>query len=915
MNAPHRLMKILLALMLLPMAAAALIVFGGVWMNASRDVALAICSNWIVLLLLGMVALACLGAVSFLSHLIWDQIAFLTSVTEALAHGKNAQHFPERALFQEFEPLYRSLMTHAHFHSHITDVVKDISRHPSSSVLPLRSEDDEFLKAINALILYLNNIHDVIIAIRDHDLTQLAIRDEFRNGSATSLSGMISELTALSGRTRTYANQIVRTVAQIASLSSQGAQDTKLITKRLTEMAQAIAKIGARIEDIAAHLQKHALAVDDTSAVIEQTSHAVELLTHSIEELKAQIEQNALGARAPENPALSLDRMDEATRAIEQEASASASLFQQALDDVHQGKDVMEQSIAGMHAIQKTMGEFFSIVKQLGERSEEVGETLEVISDIADHTNLLAINAAIISAHAGEHGRDFAVIADEIGKFAERTRDSASEIEALLRAIQEEFRHAMLAMDRSSKAMNEGTALSLLAGKTFDALLSRIESMREVVGRIGDGTTQQSQEHLRLRGMLEDLELTLNDKQDRLSHILWQFMEMAVQVRTISVSHKDGNARLASMAKHLDDISHEIGHVVQQNLTESAKLIESADYVNKLASRTGAGLEKSAQFSQDLLNVGGNLAFSTGEFMVSSAMPQLIPSDQNVIGFIRRGMEVFFDRLHDSIRREAGQQGFEVLELDSNYDSIKQVEQVNWLLKLPNVRGVILCPTDAGVAQKLVQKGMNAGIPFVAADETIATTFSVRSNNREGGRYAAELLMTLLPPNATIGAMVDRAVDSMTRRALGFRQRADQYPFDFVELSCDMIDAEKLKHLIMSAIKQTPGLQGIFLPNEYVTTAYLTALHDGLLPAKPLFAVGYDHTPMVEQAIRDGELAGAIFQQAESIGAQAFRQLHALMTQQIRLDEQEERTIYFPTALVTKENLDAVLQQQREQVA
>ena len=88
-------MKILLALMLLPMAAAALIVFGGVWMNASRDVALAICSNWIVLLLLGMVALACLGAVSFLSHLIWDQIAFLTSVTEALAHGKNAQHFTD----------------------------------------------------------------------------------------------------------------------------------------------------------------------------------------------------------------------------------------------------------------------------------------------------------------------------------------------------------------------------------------------------------------------------------------------------------------------------------------------------------------------------------------------------------------------------------------------------------------------------------------------------------------------------------------------------------------------------------------------------------------------------------------------------------------------------------------------------
>lgn len=909
MNTSRRLMKILLILMLTPLLIGVAMLTGSVWQLRSADAAWQALTNWIFLLFLAFILLACVAIASVLSSYIADQLMFLSNVVDLIARGKSLRHVQERELLEEFRPVYAALKAHTHFHDDLIARMKEMLRNLSGQPFSVRSDDDELLKTFQALTRYSNNLQEVLKAVSEHNFTSIAASNDFLSNPTFPLYVMIRELTDVTARARDYADQIVKGRAQTTSLSSQSAQDAKLIGKHIQEIAETISRIGTAFGNIAEYLRTHALHVDDASSTIETTSRAIEHLAQSIEDMKSVIAEHPFGMLNSEHVMQSLERLDEAARLLEEDAASYKNSYQDTFHDAQQGTVATQEAINSMSSIQGAVQEFFAIVKRLGERSEEVGESLEVIRDIADHTTLLAINAAIISAHAGEHGRDFAVIANEIGKFAERTQESAAEIEDLLRTIFHEFDDATSAMSRLSKAIDEGTTRSRKTGEAFALLRTRLLSMNDLVARMTQTAGIHKQENLRIREMLGEVEFALHDKQDQIASMVWQLMQAVVQMRTINSSQRDSHRHITGTTQHLCQVSQDIEQITQQHAQTAEQLAESMDYVKKLAHRTNLGAEKSAQLSQELFDVGRNLVFTMGELTVSSATSELrAPANgRPVIGFVKRGTDQFFQYIGDGIREEAEPYGFDILAIDSQYETMTQIEQVNWLLKLPMLRGVILCPTDPHIAQKLIQKGVAAGVPFVAADETIATTFSVRSSNRQGGRQAAEILMAHLPPRSTVGVVVDRAVESMVRRTLGFRQKAEQYPFDLVEIFCDMIREEKLKQAILSGIQQNPGIQGLFLSCERLTTAYLNALRENALASHTLFVVGYDWTPLTEQAIKNAELVGAIFQHPEEIGRQAFRQLHKLMTQQVRIDEQEDRSIYIPTIPVTKENLETAL--------
>jgi len=911
MNTSRRLMNILLALMLVPMGMFGLVAAGMIWSMFSAQGVLDILMNWGFLLLLAFIVLTCVVFASFLSYHIGDQLAFLSNAVELMARGKNMLHIPERELSPEFRPLYAALKTHAHFHDDITARMKEMLKNFSGQPFSVRSDDDELLKTFNTLIRYSNNLQEVLTAISQHNFTAIASSHDFRSNPTFPLYLMIHELMDLTAKTKGYADQIVKNGSQIASTTSQSVQDTRLTDKHLQEIAQIISRTGTTFRNIANYLSGHMLHVDDMSTAIETTSRSVVHVAQIIEEMKSMLEEHPLTMLNSENVMQPLERLDEDAQLLEKDSSACKNLFENALYDAQQGKLVTQEAMSGMLAIQKSVEEFFGIVKRLGERSEEVGETLEVIRDIADHTTLLAINAAIISAHAGEHGRDFAVIANEIGKFAERTQDSATEIEELLQTISREFMDATSAMNRLSKAILEGSSRTRNAEEAFDVLRNNLLTMNEIVCRMAKTAGMHEQENFRIREALGEIEFTLHDKQDKISSMVWQLMQIVVQMRTIHSTQAENHRHIMESVQHIHQVLQDIEHASHQHVQMAEQLSGSIEYVKKLTHRTNLGAEKAAQLSQELLETGGNLVFMMGEFAVSSITSELRApeGDRPVIALVKRGAARFFDIIEEGVRQEAEQQGFDILEIDSQYETTIQIEQVNWLLKLPMLRGIILCPTDPHIAQKLVQKGFAAGIPCVAADETIATTFSIRSGNREGGRQAAEILMAHLPPHATVGVVVDRTVESMVRRTLGFRQKAEQYPFDLVEIFSDVIRFDKLKQAIVSGIQQHSEMQGIFLPCERVTTAYLNVLHENLLPSQTILAVGYDQTPLAEQAIKSGELVGAIFQHPEKIGRQAFQYLHKLIAQHVRIDEEENRSIYIPTIQITNANLDTAMAQ------
>ena len=167
------------------------------------------------------------------------------------------------------------------------------------------------------------------------------------------------------------------------------------------------------------------------------------------------------------------------------------------------GKGIVNKSVDEVKAIADTVRESAKMIASLGERSSQIGEIISVINDIADQTNLLALNAAIEAARAGEQGRGFAVVADEVRKLAERTAKATSEIGRMIKAIQDEVDKAVSAMESGTKSVEEGVEFSVKAGVALDNIVKSVEGLQSMVQHIASATEEMSSVSEQINGDIE----------------------------------------------------------------------------------------------------------------------------------------------------------------------------------------------------------------------------------------------------------------------------------------------------------------------------------------------------------------------------------------------------------------------------
>lgn len=192
------------------------------------------------------------------------------------------------------------------------------------------------------------------------------------------------------------------------------------------------------------------LMVKSLNEVILKTKNAVSQITSASNEILAASQQQASGAR-------------EQSAAVSETTSASKELSksaEQVGDTIKRVSEATIHALAGMTKIKESIGRTGQIITSLSEKSQKIGKITEVIDDVADQTNLLAVNAAIEAARAGEHGRGFTVVADEIRKLADSTAKSTKDITALIEIIQHEMTNAIVSMESSVTNVDEETRLS-----------------------------------------------------------------------------------------------------------------------------------------------------------------------------------------------------------------------------------------------------------------------------------------------------------------------------------------------------------------------------------------------------------------------------------------------------------------------
>ncbi|MES2016099.1 MAG: methyl-accepting chemotaxis protein [Pseudomonadota bacterium] len=371
------------------------------------------------------------------------------------------------------------------------------------------------------------------------------------------VSAAIGKIMLQDSRTRARAAEGRR---QEADAMRQLAQTKEEEAKATNDQNQAaILRLMNELQEVAdGDLTVHATVSEDiTGAIADSVNYTVEELRGLVERVTTTAEQVTSASTNAQNISTDLlSATEQQSREIQdasetvlkmaseitdvsKSANESAEVARQSVAAAHQGSTAVENAIKGMHEIREQIQETSKRIKRLGESSQEIGEITELISDITEQTNVLALNAAIQAASAGEAGRGFSVVAEEVQRLAERSAGAAKQIGALVRTIQTDTHDAVAAMEKSTQGVVEGAKLSDAAGAALSDISRVSNRLAELIQGISFATELQA--------------TSANGVAHNIQHIL-----------SVTESTQDGTQQTANSIRQLTLLAQELKNSVSR---------------------------------------------------------------------------------------------------------------------------------------------------------------------------------------------------------------------------------------------------------------------------------------------------------------------------------------------------------------
>ena len=313
-------------------------------------------------------------------------------------------------------------------------------------------------------------------------LAYVQLRDSRQRQMLAEQQRHSAELQRQEGKRVNDANQaaILRLMNELQTVAEGDLTQEATVTEDITgAIADAVNYTVEELRSLVGNVQSTATRVAQTTSKVETTS--TELLATSTEQLREIREtgQSVLDMAARIND-------------VSAQAQESASVARQSLQAAESGLTAVQNAIGGMNSIRDQIQETSKRIKRLGESSQEIGEITELIADITEQTNVLALNAAIQAASAGEAGRGFSVVAEEVQRLAERSGDATRQIAALVKAIQTDTQDAVAAMERSTQGVVEGARLSDNAGTALSEIDSVSRRLADLIEQISSAASKEA---------------------------------------------------------------------------------------------------------------------------------------------------------------------------------------------------------------------------------------------------------------------------------------------------------------------------------------------------------------------------------------------------------------------------------------
>ena len=286
--------------------------------------------------------------------------------------------------------------------------------------------------------------------------------------AADSLGAMISQLQRVVGQVRDAAEHVAETSHGLEAVGTEAGQEVEHAALAARHVAEGATAQAASAEHTRQLVQQLLGAIEQVSSGASNQARTVDKATQTAAQLVAGVEQVA-------------------TR-----SSDVASATAQTRATAQQGAAAVRQTVTGMDDIKTTVTQAVGTVQELGGLGTRIGAVVETINEIAEQTNLLALNAAIEAARAGEHGRGFAVVADEVRKLAERSQRETKEIAQLIREVQDGTQEAVDSMARGAERVEAGSAQAAQAGRALEEILRSVEETASQVVEIAAATQEMA---------------------------------------------------------------------------------------------------------------------------------------------------------------------------------------------------------------------------------------------------------------------------------------------------------------------------------------------------------------------------------------------------------------------------------------